>query len=134
MTDLYVIRWLLQNTERQEHNIVWQQNINGIYFTNVNDGHNLVRVEIAAVSRPPRTIVRLFSNSLGEIQIQEPLTVPFRKKYESEDDEILAKTIKYLFTVVSNKHATSELNEDERRQAIYKRLIFPDDTGKTVNL
>ena len=126
MTDLYVTNWLLQNSEGPNQNITWRQNDNGLYFTDVNKGKNCVHIEIIAVLRPPRTIIKLSSIGLDKIEIQEPLSLLFRKKYGSEEDEVLAKTMKCLLVVVSSQYIQRQkktVNEDERKQTIYQRLL-----------
>ena len=127
MTDLYITNWILQNSDGPNPSVTWRQNNNGLYFTDVNEGRNCVHIEIIAVLRPPRTIMKLSSIGLGEVEIQEPLPLLFRKKYGSEEDEILAKTIKGLLIVVSNQHIQRQkktANEDEGKQIIYQRLLF----------
>ncbi len=125
--DIYIIKWLLQNTERLGGNIIWQRKEHGMHFADFNDGKNRVRIEIGLAIRPPRVYVKFTSLGLGEVQAQEPLHALFSKKYESKDDEELANAIKRLLAVIADQHAQRLLkeidNEEERKQAIYQRLL-----------
>ncbi len=123
--DTYIVRWLLQNTE--SGNIIWQRRDHGALFADLNEGNNCVRVAIGTSTRPPLTSIKFTSPGLGEVSAQEPLTALFRRKYESEDDEELAKVMKHLLAAAANQHARRQLkemeNEDERKQSIYHRLL-----------
>ena len=128
--DLYIVKWLLQNTEKPK-GIEWQRNEYGMYFTNLNEGPNNVRVYVGSVQGRPvsKIVIRFISPGLGEIYIQEPYqkVFSFRKKYDSIDDEELAGNMTRLLAVVANQHIQRELHdmktEEERRQAIYRRLM-----------
>ncbi len=127
--DLYIVKWLLQNTERPK-GIEWRRKDSGMYFTDLNEGPNSVRVYVGSVQARPaaRIVIRLTSLGLGVVDIQEPFqkVFSFRKKYDSVNDEELAGNTARLLVVVASQHAQRELhdmkNEEERRQAIYRRL------------
>lgn len=128
--DLYVVKWLLQNTEKPK-GIEWRRTESGMYFTDLNEGPNGVKVYVGSVQGRPaaRIVIRFTSPGLGEIYIWEPCekVFSFRKKYDSVDDEELAGNMTRLLAVVVNQSAQRKLNEmkteEERRQAIYNRLI-----------
>lgn len=122
------MKWLLQNTDRGS--IQWQRQDYGMYFTDIGEGKNRVHIEIGTVSsryRPARVIVKFASPGLGEVCVQQLLQAVFSTKYESEDDEKFAQIMKQLQILVSNQHADrkerEKKNEDERKQAIYSRLL-----------
>ena len=101
-----------------------------MYFTDLNEGPNSVRVSLGSVQGRPasRIVIRFTSPGLGVIDIQEPFqkVFSFRKKYDSIDDDELAGNMVLLLAIVANQSVQRELddmkNEEERRQAIYNRL------------
>ena len=128
-TDLYVVRWLLQNTDRG--NIVWRKSTHGVYFVNFGEEKTGIHIEIEHVqSRPMAQIALRFSSSdSGEIQVVEPLQniLPFTKKYDSDDERELAETMKHLLVVVADQLAKQQLKDMEtenvRKQKIFSRLM-----------
>lgn len=128
--DLYIVKWLLQNTERSK-GIEWRRTEDGMYFTDLNKGPNGVRIYVGSVQGRPvsRIVIRFTSLGLGEVYIQEPSqkVFSFRKKYDSIDDEELAGSMTRLLAIVANQSIQRDLNdrktEEERRQAIYNRLM-----------
>lgn len=131
--DLYIIRWLLQGTERGD--IIWQQDHEcGPFFFDFNKDENHVRVEINIVlTRPPTgPTVRFKSPGLGEVQVVGPMRAfSLRKKYDTPEEGELAEAVKRLFAKVSRQHAERELHdreiEEERKQAIFHRLMGGSD-------
>ncbi len=127
--DLYIIRWLLQNTEEPTGTITWQRRDYGMYFANFYEGKNRVHIEAGIINSliGGRVDIKFTSPGLGEVHVQEPYPKLFSKKYESEDDGELAKTMRRLLATIGSQHAKREIreieNEEERRQAIFQRLI-----------
>lgn len=129
--DLYIIKWLSQNSEEPNPAIVWQRNSHGMYFAYFNEASTRVRVDVGSIQARPcaRIIAKFTSLGFGEIQITEPLQslFPLRKKYASADEQELAEAMKRLLKIISNQHSQRELhdidNEEERKQAIYHRLL-----------
>ena len=129
--DLYIVRWLLQNTDRAQGAINWDRRESGMYFTNLNDGEDRVHIEVGLVQAmsAQRVAIVFASHGLGEIQLQEPLRniITIGSKYPCEEDAELAETMLRLFAVISNQHAERKLkeykDEDERRQGIFSRII-----------
>lgn len=123
--DFYIVKWLLLNTERGD--IIWQQKESGTLFVDFNEGKNRVQVIVGTAIRPPRVYIKFTSSGLGEVYAQEPLRALFSRKYESGDDEEFAKVIKHLLVVATNQYAQKQIdeikNEEERKQAIYQRLV-----------
>lgn len=130
--DLYIVRWLLQNTEEPNSSIVWQRGDSGMYIAQFHEGKHRVRVEVGRIFSPTggRNILKFSSPGFGQVQVQEPLTRIFSRRYESEDDAELARTIRRLLATASFWHAQKEEqdieNEEERKQAIYSRLTGGD--------
>lgn len=128
--DLYVVKWLLQNTERPR-GIEWKRNESGMYLTDLNEGPNSVRVSMGSVQARPaaRIVIRYTSPGLGIIDICEPFqkVFSFRKKYDSVDDEELAENMVRLLAVAVSQYAQRELddmkNEEERKQLMYNRIM-----------
>lgn len=130
--DLYIIKWLLQNSEEPRDNIDWERNEYGRYFTSFYEGKEKVKVSMSLVQARPmaRIVITLASPGLGEVSITEPLQSVFalRRKYDSEDEKEVADTMRQLLNSVARRHAQKELkeieNEEERKQGIYQRLLF----------
>ena len=129
--DLYIIKWLLQNTEKPNPEIIWQRPEYGPYFTYFNEGGDRVRVEISNVQARPyaRTVAKFTSPGLGEVQIVEPMQSVFalRKKYDTPEEAELAETMKRLLVVIMKQHSARELHDmetmEERKQAIFSRFF-----------
>ena len=129
--DLFIIKWLLQETEKPDTVIIWQRAEYGPYFTNFNEGSNRVRVEISSVQARPyaRVVANLSSPGLGEVQVVEPIQKVFTisKKCDTPEETELAETLKRLLIVIAKQHAARELHDmetaEERKQAIFSRLM-----------
>lgn len=128
--DLYIVRWLLQNTQSPSGSIVWQRRESGPYFAEFNKGSSYVQIIIGSTFRPALIDLKFTSPGLGEVHIQEPLKALFSLKYMSEDDEELAKAMRRLAAIVASQHAKKEMQEientEERKQKIFQRLISGD--------
>ena len=133
--DLYIIKWLLQNTDKPNQEIVWQRAEHGPYFADFNEGQNRVHVEISSVQARPyaRVVANLSSPGLGEVQVVEPMQKVFTlsRKCDTPEETELAETLKRLLGVIAKQHAGRELRdmetENERKQAIFHRLMGGSD-------
>ena len=116
--DLYVAKWLLQNTENQSSAIRWEGNGHGGYSTKFNEGGLVVYVGLSVVPcRPVSRIVITFSSpGLGTISIEEPQINIFllTKKYNEPDQEELAKTMVRLLKAVMKQVSNRKLRDIER--------------------
>ena len=128
-SDLYIIKLLLQNIENPDKTTVWQHAESGAYFANFKEGKNFIHIEIGSIQSMTggRVVIKFMSPGLGEIQIQEPPRALFSRRYETEDDEEFAQNLKSLFALVADQYAQRQIkdreNEEERKQAIYYRLV-----------
>ncbi|MDP3763430.1 MAG: hypothetical protein Q8Q92_02110, partial [bacterium] len=118
--DLYIIKWLLENTQESHCFITWYQGESGMYFADFGEGCGAVCVEIGNI--PTRTGGRVFikfsSPGLGEVHVLEPLQSVFslRKKYDTPEETELANKMNSLLAIASQQHATREASEAENME------------------
>ena len=129
--DLYIVRWLLQNTERS-NGIKWQsREYDGMYRTEIGEGKTIVQIFVGIILCRPvsRIVVRFVSSEFGEVNIWEPSRriIPWGKKYDTDEENDLADALKRLMSVAGRQNAQQQLldmeNEEARKQKIYQRLF-----------
>lgn len=129
--DLYIVKWLLQNTERS-NGIKWQsREYNGMYFTNIGEGRNIVQVFVGIIYCRPtsKIVVKFVSPEFGEVNIWEPSRriIPWGNKYDTDEENDLADALKRLMSVAGRQNAQQQLldmeNEEVRKQKIYERIF-----------
>ncbi len=132
MQDLYIVNWLIKNTEKPNDNIKWQphEQSPGIHVATIKGATASIDLRIGSVSdrTGSRVIVELSSDDLGKVLIEEPhMSVSLRRKYDSDDDKALAEALRNLICSVRFQDTDRERqeigNKEERKKAMFKRLL-----------
>lgn len=126
--DLYIIKWLIANTNLPNPKIRWQIKESGGYFALIGKRKDPIKIEIAKVqSRPlPRIIIKLSCVDLGEVTLQEPVqkVLSLRKAYDSQDDSDLAESMTELLITISRQLSQEDLNDSAAEEEKRKQKIF----------
>ena len=123
--DAYVVQYLLQSTREVPSHIRWREGESGAYLANIRG----VEVELgqALNTDGPRNYIAL-THDWEKVFIVEPRSVAvFRKRYETEEQQRLAKLMKELSSAVSRQCAAGQPNAEQvrqRRERIYRQLLF----------
>jgi hypothetical protein len=126
ISDLYVVRHLLQETLRHPQNIVWQEKSFESYSTVVNGvSVDLLHIDSIACSR----LVILLSEGFSEVHIAEPLRRGFlRTRYLTVDQEQLAQALHKLAAAVARQCEKRKMiaieSEQAIRETVFRRLLF----------
>lgn len=131
MQDLYVIYWLILHTEKPDGDIKWRYH-EGYWQYSAQIVRNSEPLELkigSIISRVgSRLVLELSTEDMGRVYIEEPqMSVSFRKRYDSEDDKELAEALEGLYSIIRRQHADKEAcdieNKEERKQAIFRKLL-----------
>jgi hypothetical protein len=125
ISELYVVEYLLQETEAATDAIVWREKESEGYAARLHG----IDVELHSLSNRSGSRLCLSLACYPEkIEIEEPVrTGFFQSKYESEDGQRLAQLLKELAATVSRQCAKRMNRPPEAisrvREAIFRRLI-----------
>ena len=135
IADSYVVKYLLQNT--QTNAIIWDRREGGGYFADISPGtenHTRIMVyriqamgtgELVCIDFILRALFK--ANRSYRASLQEPMRKPFRKIYETEDEQQLAGLMKELLTTIGRQCAARDTKglaeEEQTKQEIYQKLI-----------
>jgi hypothetical protein len=133
VNEMYVVGYLLQESERVPAGMEWQEAETGGYATTF----NLVRVRFYRV--PGTGGARLcleFGLGHDTVYVQEPCKVAmFGRPYRNEDEARVAELLHRLHAAVSRqvqlRQEAAGAMEAEIRETIFRRLLFgaPGDAG-----
>lgn len=123
LTDELIINRLAQSTSKDE--LLWQENERGPIFTITNE----VRIEMVILhGRVETRLCLLFTLGIEKTDIIEPPSSGIlKKKYDSKEDEELARAIRNLSKEISKqlerRRSLEELNGPEIKQRIFKQVF-----------
>jgi hypothetical protein len=130
MQDFYMVSWLIQNTEKSSGNIKWHPGESGSYIATLKNDDELVEIKIScpAFRTGARVVMEFSTEDLGRVYIEEPhMSVSFRRKFDSKEDEELADALNRLFSFIKREHLSREsqdlANKDERKKAIFRKIL-----------
>ncbi len=134
ISELYVVRHLLQETTRSPQGIIWTEKESEGYCATYN-GVSLRLFQIHS-STGTRLWISL-AHDLNEIHITEPDRAGLlRGRYKTEDDHQLARSINDLATAVERqcdqRRLAAAASEKATREAIFHRLLFGEPIMKTT--
>jgi hypothetical protein len=126
ISDLYIIRYLLQGTRAGGRSILWEEKESDAYVANVRG----VQIELACLSSSTGSRLCLTLSCRPEsVRIEEPRSVGvFRRRYETEDEQQLAEQMNLLALAI-DQHCEARRNwttaaAESTRDSIYRRLLF----------
>jgi hypothetical protein len=126
LTNVFVTRYLLQETEAALHPIRWSETESGGWTTEVNG----LRLDLSENQSRAGTLVSIQVRQGPEkIFITEPQsTSVFGRKYRSDDDATLAELLRNLVKAAAAQCAARRqrgaLEADVVRQSLLQQLVF----------
>jgi hypothetical protein len=126
LSELYVMRYLVQSTEAAPHPLCWQESDNGGYWAEVSG----IRVEvIEGHGATGGQLFVTFSKGPEQVSIAEPRRAHlFGSKYEDEDQRCLAESMRQLCRLATRQCARRRIHSlehsEEVAQEIFYRLVF----------
>jgi hypothetical protein len=130
MQDLYMVSWLIQNTEKPSGNIKWHPGESGTYVSTLKNDDEVVEIKIycPAFRTGARVVMEFSTEDLGRVYIEEPhMSVSFRRKFDSMEDEELADVLNRLYSFIKHQHVDREsqdlANKVERKKAIFRKIL-----------
>jgi hypothetical protein len=136
VSDIYVVQYLLQETNRANGGIEWEERSRerSGFFARVGS----VRVELETAHFRSGTCVMLRFQSAGEsFSICEPMPQGWlAQSYESDDDRALAGTMRELMRSASarwtRRRSSAQEHAAEIRQRVYEQLLFHETGERAV--
>ena len=126
LSDIYILQYLVQNTEAASDPICWQEaRTGGAFFAEISG----VRVEIAEAHSSTGSVLYVtFARGPEQVQIVEPRPALFSRKYRDEDERRLAELLRMLTRLIARQCTRRRLHliesADELKQQIFHRLVF----------
>jgi hypothetical protein len=127
VSDAYLVQYLLQETVRAQHGIVWRERSTEAGFV-ASVGSLKVALE-AISSRGGSRLALQFRGVQDEFQIQEPLSQGwFGRHYSTPDESILADLLRDLMRAVETQCRERRLsalqNPEAVRDRVFRQLLF----------
>lgn len=130
LTNIFVIRYLLQETEAAVHPIGWSEVESGGWTAEING----LRVQLSEMQSRSGTLVSIqIRHGPERIHITEPQNLGvFGRKYRTDDDATLAELLRKLVKAAADQCAARRLRTvaqmEQVRQSVLHQLVFGVET------
>jgi hypothetical protein len=138
VSDTYFVQYLMQETVRAQHAIVWRERSSDTGFS-----ANVGSLEIGLEAIPTRGGTRLalrFRGAQDEFQIYEPLSHGWLgRQYSTADEYVLADLLRDLMRAVElqcrERRLSALRNPEPVRDRVFRQLVFgvPENTKEEVS-